>query len=345
MFAIDNLWKLKSLSPLRKAWEADNNDRRIVVVLKLGKTDEVDVVETEALHAWLESQSYRMIPPKWETEDGDELDVIHVRQLAVTIQRRNPFMGQDTPVLPNSWLNGLPQELFDAILLAQALGELEMDPGKAKILDDIKPKLTAKTLSTFWSEMVAKVQFAQSGQSPRNAEQQKVLSAWQRAQARRHFDPNVTASATSFTDAPAQASGQVTGADMKIFAQLRTPKSGEIRAFMAQHLSVDDLKVLANNLGELAAERFPGEGDRRFSFANLSDRSADVELIVINLRNAAEGRGWMRLLHELVYQARPLQYTLTFARRDEGNMVATNGGVVVHGSVKGNINTGYQKIG
>lgn len=185
MFTIDNLWKIEVLQPLKKAHESNPLDRRLVVVV--GANSEVDTGETESLHRWLEKQSYQSIPDEWETDDLDVLQVVHVSKMTLEVLRQDPFGV--APLTPNSWLNRLEQDRFDALLLAQELDDVARQPTRFEIKDQIKPALEAAKLSAFWSEMVTHVQFAKSGQAPKNAEQKRVLAAWDRVAKRRYYDP------------------------------------------------------------------------------------------------------------------------------------------------------------
>ena len=187
MFSVESLWKNEKLAPLKKAHDADPMDRRLVVVINGDST--VNIAETELLHGWLEKQSYQRIPDAWETEDLDTLQVIHVSQLSIEVLRRDPFSSTPTPLTPNSWLSKLPQDRFDALLLAQQQGDVPHQPTKMYLKDTLKPSLEAQELSPFWTEMVGNVKFAQSGAAPKNATQKKVLADWAVVLNRRHYDP------------------------------------------------------------------------------------------------------------------------------------------------------------
>ena len=186
MFSIEALLKIEELAPLKKVYEKNPNDRRIVVVA--GPSGDVNVEETKALHAWLEQQQYRVIPQTWETGDLDELPVIHISQLSVAVLRANPFSILPQPLTPNSWLNKLDQDRFDAILLAQEMGDVERQPTQREIRDNIKPALEAEKLSDYWRGIMDLVKLAKSGAAPRNPREKALKSAWQRVESRRHYD-------------------------------------------------------------------------------------------------------------------------------------------------------------
>lgn len=185
MFQIDEFLSHPELSSLRKRYEKDENDRRLVVVVNNG---EPLVDETVALHKDLASSGYIFIPSTWETEDLDEYDVVHIRNLSLQTQRLNPFTNQ--PVALNSWLNRLPSERFDAILLAQELGELGHILNKRELLE-IKEELESD-LDTYWQGVVGNVRRLQLGMTPQSQEQVKLLNAWNRAINRRFFVPMMT---------------------------------------------------------------------------------------------------------------------------------------------------------
>jgi len=187
MFSIESLWKNEKLAPLKKAHDADPMDRRLVVVIDADNS--VNIAETELLHGWLEKQSYQRIPDTWETDELDTLQVIHVSQLSIEVLRRDPFSSTSAPLTPNSWLSKLPQERFDALLLAQQQGDVPHQPTKMYLKDTLKPSLEAEKLSSFWSDTVGSVKFAQSGAAPKNATQKKVLADWAVVLNRRHYDP------------------------------------------------------------------------------------------------------------------------------------------------------------
>lgn len=187
MFSIESLWKNEKLAPLKKAHDADPMDRRLVVVVDADNS--VNIAETELLHGWLEKQSYQRISDTWETDDLDTLQVIHVSQLSIEVLRRDPFSSTPAPLTPNSWLSKLPQERFDALLLAQQQGDVPYQPTKMYLKDTLKPSLEAEKLSSFWTEAVDNVKFAQSGAAPKNATQKKVLTDWAIVLNRRHYDP------------------------------------------------------------------------------------------------------------------------------------------------------------
>lgn len=187
MFLIEQLWTNEKLAPLKKAYDADRMDRRLVVAID--DSGSVNIAETESLHAWLEKQNYQRIPGDWETEELESLQVIHVSNLSLEVLRRDPFSATPTPLAPNSWLNRLPQERFDALLLAQVQGDVAMQPTRMEIKDAIKPALEAETLTAFWAGVVADVQFCKSGQAPKNSNQKKLLSNWRFVEQRRHYDP------------------------------------------------------------------------------------------------------------------------------------------------------------
>lgn len=189
MFAIEGLWLHTELKPLQKVYEGNPQDRRLVVV---AKGDGVSLEETIALHQWCDKQGYRTIPSTWETEDLETLDVVHLSKFALTILRRDPFSLEPAPLTPNSWLNRLPPERFDALLLAQETGDVPLSPTRMHIKDTLKPALEAAELSASWQEIAADVAFAQSGQAPRNDRQKKVIKYWQRAAPRRFFDPTAS---------------------------------------------------------------------------------------------------------------------------------------------------------
>lgn len=189
MFTIDELWKTESLSPLKKVYEENERDSRLVVVIN--KDGSVNTKETINLHMFLEKQMYFSIPVQWVTDTDDYLDIVHVSKLMITMLRRNPFGNIIEPLLPNSWLNKLPMNRFYCLLLSQELGHINMSPSKEKIIDDIKPKLTANDLSSFWEEMEENVKFAQSGQPPHNDNQKRILLAWTKANERCFFDPTL----------------------------------------------------------------------------------------------------------------------------------------------------------
>lgn len=197
MFAIEELWKIEKLKPLQKAHDADPMDRRLVVVTDSTQPGGVNIAETEALHTWLEKQGYRRIPDQWESADLDHLQVVHVSQLSLEVMRHDPFSLSPSPLMPNSWLNRLPQDLFDALLLAQQCGDVPMVPNKLFIKDTLKPALEAESLSSFWSDMVALVRFAKSGDAPKNPTQKKTLADWAEVVKRRHYDPTQAPSLVS----------------------------------------------------------------------------------------------------------------------------------------------------
>lgn len=85
MFAIEELLKDEKLSALRKVYERDENDRRLVVVVKDG---EALVEETVSLHQELQGIGYCVIPEIYESEDLDEYDVVHISKMSLQTQRR-----------------------------------------------------------------------------------------------------------------------------------------------------------------------------------------------------------------------------------------------------------------
>lgn len=189
MFTIESLWKIERLSPLQKAHEVNPQDRRLVVVADSTQLGGVHIAETEALHTWLESQGYQYIPDTWETVDLNQLEVVHISKLTIQIMRRNPFSWKPAPLAPNSWLAQLSQDRFDALLLAQQSGDVPWEPTILYVKDSLRPQLTAPDLSLFWTDTVADVKFAQSGDAPRNERQKQVLANWEKVLKRRHYDP------------------------------------------------------------------------------------------------------------------------------------------------------------
>lgn len=187
MFAIDSLFQVEELSPLKKLYENDPSDRRLVVVVAGDNT--ANIKETVSLHQWLESQGYRSTPDTWETENLDVLSVVHISQLALTVMRADPFAPKPAALPPNSWLNKLDQRVFDALLLAQEMGEVPRQPTRMFIIQSLKPTLTAENPEEFWASVLGDVAFAQSGEPAKNPRQKMVLDAWERVMRRRHYDP------------------------------------------------------------------------------------------------------------------------------------------------------------
>jgi len=238
MFTIDTLWQVEALRPLKKAYETDQMDRRLVVVA-VGA--DVNIAETTALHKWLEKTQYQSIPAEWETDGLDTLTVVHVSKLTLEILRRDPFGAN--PLTPNSWLNRIDQDRFDAILLAQELGDVARNPTRLEIKDSIKPALEAEKLSSFWSEMVDAVKFAKSGAAPRNDLQKRVSVAWHRVEARRHYDP------TEVQVVPTFVENTVNPAERRAYhwgAGNWTPQMTVLRDWIAGRLnSTEDLRSVA----------------------------------------------------------------------------------------------------
>lgn len=186
MFAINDLLSHQDLAPLKKLYEQNESDPRLVVV---AEGEGANILETIAMHKWLGSTGYQHIPTSWESDDLFTFDVVHISKLTIKIVRRNPFSSALAPLAPNSWLNRLEQKRFDALLLAQATGDIPMMPTTMQIKDQIKPAIEAGDLSDFWEEMVDAVLAAQSGVAPRNTDQKRLFSLWEIAQHRRFYDP------------------------------------------------------------------------------------------------------------------------------------------------------------
>jgi hypothetical protein len=321
MFAIENLWKIDALKPLQKAYEANNADHRIVIAKRL---DDVDVAATQALHEWLATFSYEFIPGTWETAKGEELPVVHVSKMTLRITRRNPFNGQPLP--PHSWLAKLPQERFDALLLAQQQGNVPFAPNEMYITDTLRPALTADALSEFWRKAVTAVQFAQSGAAAQNDEQRRLINTdWPSAMKRRHYDPAVA------TVSPAPVAPSCT-ASVKVRAY-QWYDDGQ-RRWNWRHIQLR--KWIANRVDSAAG--FRQLAADVFGKSYHLDLGGSIENAAHALVREAENHDMLSMLATLVEFELQLQQPTTsaFNQTDQtvcGTQINTNGGAFVGGSV------------
>lgn len=320
MFAIENLWKIEALAPLQKAYEANPNDQRVVIVKK--QDDTPDDVATQALHEWLSTFSYEFIPGTWETADGAELPVVHVSKMTLKITRRNPFNGQPLP--PHSWLARLPQERFDALLLAQQQGNVPFAPNEMYITDTLRPALTAVTLSEFWRKAVAAVQFAQSGAAAQNDEQRRLINVdWPSAMKRRHYDP-----ASAAVQAPAATGSSTPPAKIRTYQWY---DDGE-RKSNWRHIQLR--KWIANRVD--SAADFRQLAADVFGKSYHIDLGGSIENAAFALVREAEKHDMLSVLATLVefelQPPAPSAFNQT-GQRVYGQQVNTGGGAVILGNV------------
>lgn len=308
------------MKPLQKAYEANNADQRIVIVKRL---DDADVAATQALHEWLATFSYEFIPDTWETATGEELPVVHVSKMTLKITRRSPFSGQPLP--PHSWLARLPQERFDALLLAQQQGNVPFSPNEMYITDTLRPALTADTLSEFWRKVVAAVQFAQSGAAAQNDEQRRLINVdWPSAMKRRHYDPAATVPPTPVTPSST--------ASVKVRAY-QWYDDGQ-RKWNWRHIQLR--KWIANRVDSAAG--FRQLAADVFGKSYHLDLGGSVENAAHALVREAENQDMLSMLATLVeFELQPQEPAQSaFNQTGQtvyGTQVNTNGGAFVGGSV------------